>query len=282
MPELPEVEVLVRYLAPLLERRRIRAVEVRRAKVIRPDAVEGFAAELTGARFGGLSRRGKHLLFRLRRGRQDLVLRGHLGMTGRMYLQLATAPLPKHAAVVFDLGRTRFVFEDVRYFGRLTLDGCGLERLGPEPLGRDFTPSGLAAALRRSRQPIKVRLLDQTVVAGVGNIYASEALFRARLAPGRAAGGLSAGEVRRLWRAVRAVLREAIRWGSTVPLNWSGTGKRDGLFYYGKAPDAPDYYAERLRVYGREGKPCARCRTPLHRAVQAGRATFFCPRCQAA
>jgi formamidopyrimidine-DNA glycosylase len=282
MPELPEVEVLVRHLRPLLGGRTIRAVQVRRAKVVGPASTRNFTQALRGARFGGLARRGKYLLFQLRQaGRAEpLTLVGHLGMTGRIYLLPARERLPKHAAVVLNLGRENFVFEDTRYFGRLTLDGSALARLGPEPLGAEFTATGFAKALRRSQQAIKIRLLDQSLLAGVGNIYASEALFRAGVAPTLPARRLTVAQVQRLWRAVRAVLREAIACGSTVPLNYAGQGKRDGLFYFGKAPGAPDYYEERLRVYDRAGKPCPECGTAIERRVQAARSTFYCPWCQ--
>lgn len=282
MPELPEVEVLVRHLAPLLAGRRVRAVTVFRPRVIRPHRVEEFCRALRGARFTGVRRRAKYLVFALQRrgGRGEFSLIGHLGMTGRLYLLPVRAALPRHCAVTLDLGRRRLVFEDTRYFGRLTLTDGALARLGPEPLEPRFTPAGLAAALRGSRQAIKVRLLDQRVVAGLGNIYASEALFRARLSPRRAAGSLSMAEVRRLHRAIRAVLREAVRFGSTVPLDWRGTAGRDGVFYYGRAAGAPDYYAERLGVYDRAGQPCRRCGGVIRRLVQAGRSTFYCPRCQ--
>jgi formamidopyrimidine-DNA glycosylase len=282
MPELPEVEVLVRHLAPLLRDRTILAVQVRRAKVIAPASVRAFTRTVRGATFGSVSRRGKYLVFDLRASRtaRPLRLLGHLGMTGRMYLLPANAALPKHAAVVMNLGRTSFVFEDTRYFGRLTLDSGAIGRLGPEPLSAQFTVEGFARALERSRQAIKVKLLDQSLVAGIGNIYASEALFRARLAPTLPARELTPAQTARLWSAIRAVLREAIRCGATVPLNYAGAGRRDGLFYFGRAPGAPDYYEERLRVYDRAGRPCTACRTPIKRQVQAARSTYYCPRCQ--
>jgi formamidopyrimidine-DNA glycosylase len=224
MPELPEVEVLARHLAPLLEGRRVRRVTVFRPRVVRPQKPEDLARALQGARFLGLRRRGKYLVFALRRRGVggEFALIGHLGMTGRMYLLPARAALPRHCAVALDLGRHRLVFEDTRYFGRLTLDARVLDRLGPEPLDGAFTPTVLAAALHGSRQAVKVRLLDQAVVAGLGNIYASEALFRARLSPRRPAGALRAAEIRRLHAAIRTVLTEAIRFGSTAPLDWAG------------------------------------------------------------
>ena len=287
MPELPEVEVLVRHLAPLLKGSAIRGVEVRRTRVIRPTSERRLRCALAGARFTALTRRGKYLLFALKPpGRRPAVsLLGHLGMTGRMYLQPADAPMARHAAVVLRLGRENFVFEDTRYFGRLTLDVKALSALGPEPLSDDFTVPGFAAALKRSAQPIKVKLLDQTVVAGVGNIYASEALFRASLSPRTAARRLTATQVKRLWNSVRETLTEAIAFGSTVPMDWAGTSG-DGLFYYGRADGSarsnstPDSYEERLSVYDREGRPCERCGARIKRIIQSARSTFYCPRCQ--
>ena len=283
MPELPEVEVLVRHLRPLLQNRVVRAARVRRPKVLAPTSARQFKNLLRGARFLELSRRGKYLLFTLRpaNSAKSRTLVGHLGMTGRMYLLPARAPLPKHAAVVLDLGHENFVFEDTRYFGHLTFDTRGLEKLGPEPLEPAFTVASLAAALRSSSQAVKVKLLDQTVVAGVGNIYASEALFRARLSPTLPARSLRRAQVECLWQGIRDVLAEAVRCGSTVPLNFSGSGKADGLFYFGRTPGAPDYYAERLLVYDRANQPCPNCGEAIQRLTQAARSTYYCPRCQA-
>jgi formamidopyrimidine-DNA glycosylase len=281
MPELPEVEVLARHLRPSLCGKTIHNVNVRRAKVLAPTSPRKVRRTLQGAKFTGLSRRGKYLVFQLdgKGTGKPVMLLGHLGMTGRMFLARKNGRLPVHAAVVFDLGGENFIYEDTRYFGRLTLDVSAVEKLGPEPLGKDFQPATFAKALKCSRQAIKVKLLDQTLVAGVGNIYASEALFRARLSPKRAANKLTAGQLKRLWRAIREVLAEAIRCGSTVPLNFGG-GKSDGLFYFGRARGAPDFYDERLRVYDREGRPCPKCRRPIKRMTQAARSTYYCPHCQ--
>jgi formamidopyrimidine-DNA glycosylase len=283
MPELPEVEVLARHLRPLLCGKTIRGVNVRRAKVLAPTSPRKFRQTLLGAKFTGLSRRGKYLLFQLddKNTGKPVVLLGHLGMTGRMFLAGQHQRLPAHAAVVLDLGEENFIYEDTRYFGRLTLDVSAADKLGPEPLSRDFQTATFAQALKRSRQAVKVKLLDQTLVAGIGNIYASEALFRARLSPKRAANRLKPGQIKRLWRSIREVLREAIRCGSTVPLNF-GAGKSDGLFYFGRAPGAPDFYEERLLVYGREGQRCPNCRQPIKRMTQAARSTFYCRHCQRA
>ena len=201
-------------------------------------------------------------------------------MTGRMYLTPESEPLPKHAAVVLHLGRRKFVYEDTRYFGRLTLDVSAAEKLGPEPWDKNFTLEQFHAKLKCSRQPVKVKLLDQSLIAGVGNIYASEALFRAGISPRRAARKLSPGGAKKLLAAIRTVMQEAIDCGSTIPLNFSGGKKTDGLFYFGRAAGAADYYTERLRVYDRAGQPCENCGFPIKRIVQAARSTFFCLHCQ--
>ena len=293
MPELPEVEILLRHLRPLLRGRTIRAVEVHRPRVIRPTPVDQLRQTLTGAKILDLQRRGKYLLFHLRpaadqtaprtrvnpRPLVQVQLLGHLGMTGRMYLSPRTRPHPKHTAVTFDLGPRHFVYEDPRYFGRLTLDLTSLDNLGPEPWDPDLTPKAFRQSLQRSRQAIKIRLLDQTLIAGIGNIYASEALYRARISPRQAAHRLTLPETTRLLRAIRHVLDRAITGGSTIPLNFSGPST-DKLYYYGRPPDSPDYYAERLHVYDRAGRACARCGTHIRRIVQAARSTFYCPQCQ--
>jgi formamidopyrimidine-DNA glycosylase len=282
VPELPEVEVLMRHLAPLLHGRKIEGVEVRRTRTVLPDSPEEFARRLKGARISGLSRRGKYLLFELASGRtgKAFTLAGHLGMTGRMYLLPAKDTLPKHTAVMFKLGGENFIFEDTRYFGKLTLDATAIAGLGPEPLNDEFSIEGFARALRRSAQAVKVKLLDQHIVAGVGNIYASEALFRAKISPRTPARRLSSAQIARLQQAIRETLTEAIKLGSTVPPNYSGTGDRDGLFYFGEAPGDSNFYEERFRVYDRAGKPCVNCGTAIKRIVQAARSTFFCPQCQ--
>src|SRR5271154_3092906 len=168
MPELPEVEILARHLRPLLRGKTIHGVNVRRAKVLRPTSLVEFQKVLPGAKFTGLSRRGKYLLFELRSktSGKSVTLLGHLGMTGKMFLTRKDDPLPKHAAVVFDLGRENFIYEDTRYFGRMTLDLSVVEKLGPEPLDKKFSPGIFIESLKRSRQAIKVKLLDQSLVAG--------------------------------------------------------------------------------------------------------------------
>lgn len=202
MPELPEVEVLVRHLAPLVRGRTIHDVTVRRARVLRPTSPTTLRRTLRKARILNVSRRAKYLVFDLRPGtvRKPFCLVAHLGMTGRIYLAPKSRPLPKHAAVVLDLGRENLIYEDPRYFGRFMLDAAPLQRLGPEPLAADFSLASWQAALRRSTQAIKVKLLDQSLIAGIGNIYASEALHWAAISPRRAARSLSRSEAARLRR----------------------------------------------------------------------------------
>lgn len=285
MPELPEVEVLARHLQPVLRGRTIRNIQVNRAKILRPTSEREFKRILAGAKFQSLTRRGKYLLFGLHSSalKKEITLLGHLGMEGRMFVADPSEPLPKHAPVVLELDRGNFVFEDTRYFGRMTLDLSAVAKLGPEPWDETFTPEIFGQELKRSRQAIKVKLLDQSLVAGVGNIYASEALHRAGISPKRAADKLTYAQVTALHRTIRRVLSDAIAGGSTVPLNFgagkSGAGS-DGLFYFGRAAGTKDYYEERLQVYDRAGKPCGKCKTPIRRIVQAARSTYYCPACQ--
>ncbi len=280
MPELPEVEVLVRSLGPRLQGKVIREVRVLRPKIASPSTTRQLAEALAGCKFQETTRRGKYLIFNIATPASPTPRRllGHLGMTGRMYLQPASAPLPKHAAAVISLGTEVMVFEDTRYFGRLTLDLSPLDQLGPEPLGEEFTPEHLVAALRRFAQPVKVKLLDQSLVAGIGNIYASEALFRAGISPRRAARRVRAKEIEPLWRAIREVLSEAIAWGSTLPALAERPGGGPRLLVQDAEPG--EYATERLLVYDRAGQACANCATPIRHCVQAARSTYFCPKCQ--
>jgi formamidopyrimidine-DNA glycosylase len=281
VPELPEVEVLVRHLTPLLNGLTIDSVFVSRPRVSAPTSREALKKALAGAMFLDVTRRGKYLVFVLRgrRSSKPFQVLGHLGMTGRMYLQRPDELLPKHAAVVLGLGGNRFVFEDTRYFGRFTLDTSPLAELGPEPLSESFSPGYLQTALSRSAQPIKQKLLDQTVVAGIGNIYASEALFRAGISPRLPAQKISSAQADLLWQSIGVVLDEAIQTGSSLTLNF-GNDDGDGLFYFGGKPGAEPEGGERFRVYDRAGQPCTNCGRTILRVIQAGRSTFYCPACQ--
>lgn len=279
MPELPEVEGFARYLAPRVTGLQIRAVEIHCLRTIRPFAPEPFRRLLRGAVIAGVRRRAKFLLFDLAPGSRQSAdcLLAHLGMTGRLFVQSANLPLPRHTVANLVLGTEHLIFEDPRRFGRLHTDLSVLDPLGPEPLSEAFRAEALSTALKRSRRAIKICVMDPGVVAGIGNIYASEALFRARISPERPGGSLTTGECRRLRAAIRQVLTEAIR--RTGPRLLETAAGRESLFYHGHAPahiEAPPF-----EVYDRAGAPCVACGTPLRRIVQASRSTYFCPRCQA-
>jgi len=200
---------------------------------------------------------------------------GHLGMAGRMFVALKKETLPSHTAIVFDLGDRNFIYEDHRYFGRMSLDLSPMEMLGPEP--SEISAEEFAESLKDSRQAIKIKLLDQSLIAGIGNIYASEALFRAHISPKLPANQLTAAQAKNLLRAVRVVLNDAITFGSTVPLK-TMSGKSGAFFYFDD--DGEGFYEERLRIYDRAGKPCPNCGAKIKRITQAARSTYFCPRCQ--
>lgn len=280
MPELPEVETVMRGLAAVLEGRTLRAASVARPDLRWPFPV-GLAERLAGARVDGFRRRGKYMLMRLSGGDSVLI---HLGMSGRMVARAADAAtaeptLHEHMALETTDG-VRVGFVDPRRFGSVDLVPTAAENhhrlladLGPEPLEPGFTPAVLSAALRRRRTPLKSALLDQKVVAGLGNIYVSEALFRARLSPRRLASTAPGTRAERLVPAIRAVLEESIGAG--------GSSLRD----YVRADGGIGFFQDRFKVYGRGGLPCEECPGAdacpgIRRTVQAGRASFHCPRLQ--
>jgi formamidopyrimidine-DNA glycosylase len=272
MPELPEVETVRRGLAPLLVGRRVTAVEVRDGRLRRPVTRRGLGP-LRGARLLAVRRRSKYLLLDTDAGRTLLL---HLGMTGNLRVDDASRPEAPHTHVVFRLDDGRELrFSDPRRFGMVELiPNERLDRhprlagLGPEPLEPSLTGALLHAATRGRKKPVKNLLMDTRTIAGIGNIYACEALFRAALHPRRKVGRIDAAGWDRLVDSLRAVLQEALGAG--------GTTRRDFL----NAEGEPGYFAVSLRVYDREGRPCRRCRAVIRRIVQAGRSTFFCPGCQ--
>lgn len=273
MPELPEAETIVRGLRPHLIGRRIADVEVVHSDVLRI-APEAFRPAVTGRTFEAVERRGKNVLMRLSGGR---VLAVNLGMTGRLLplpAGASDAPDATHPAVRFLLeGGGALVFDDTRRFGTVECLGSAewsarSARIGPEPLARGYSARDLHDALLRSRSPVRSWLLDQRRIAGVGNIYANEALYQAGIDPRRPARDVREDEARRLHRALRRVLREAIDSG--------GTTLRD----YRTADGEQGRYARALRVYGREGLPCGRCGSTVERVVLTNRSAFLCPGCQ--
>ena len=282
MPELPEVETVRRGLAPVMEGRAILTAQVNRPDLRWP-LPERMAERLTGARVLGLRRRSKYILADLSTGETLLI---HLGMSGRMLVSGAMLgefhhdhPAPaKHDHVVLDMeGGARVTFNDARRFGAMDLMPTGAEeahpllaKLGPEPLGNAFDEGYLAGRLAGRQTPVKAALLDQQLVAGLGNIYVCEVLFRAGISPRRLAGNLGASRAARLVPIIRDVLAEAIEAG--------GSSLRD----YRQADGELGYFQHAFRVYDREGQPCVTpgCGGTIARIVQSGRSSYYCPHCQ--
>ncbi len=270
MPELPEVETIVRDLDRLLRGATIAEVEVLRPDLVLGEGAEAFARALLGREVGGVSRRAKNLVFDL--GPDRMVV--NLGMTGRLTVAGPEEAQPSHLGVRFRLSDgPELRYHDVRRFGRLqVMSGeAWLAReaaLGFEPLDEAFSPEALLRLASSSRVAVKTWLMDQRRVVGVGNIYASEALFRAGIDPRRPARSLASGEAALLHAAIREVLLEAIRFRGTTLLDYRDAAGEQGGF------------ARRLRVYDRAGKSCGICSTRIERIVQGGRSTFFCPVCQ--
>jgi formamidopyrimidine-DNA glycosylase len=282
MPELPEVETVRRGLAPTFVGRRIAHATARRPDLRFPLPAR-FTARLKGRKVAALRRRAKYLLADLDSG-ETLVM--HLGMSGSFRIEnqpvgqfhhpRGKAPTHDHVEFAFE-GGTRVVYNDPRRFGFMDLIAtAALDRhplfagIGVEPLGPEFSVDALSAALAGSRAPLKTALLDQRRIAGLGNIYVSEALHRARLSPLRAAGSLARPELRRLAKAIPEVLEAAIAAG--------GSTLRD----HRQADGALGYFQHSFVVYDREGAVCSnpRCRGIISRTVQGGRSTFYCPTCQ--
>jgi formamidopyrimidine-DNA glycosylase len=289
MPELPEVETVRRGLIPAMEGRVIERAENRRPDLRFPFP-ERFRERLEGQTIEALERRAKYLLARLTSGETLLM---HLGMSGRFTIHWPgesggdspgdfhhpAGGLEKHDHVIFAMSGGIFViFNDARRFGFMTLfptagadDGSPfLSGLGPEPLGNEFSPAHLDAALSGKRTPVKAALLDQRVVAGLGNIYVCEALWRAGISPRRMAATIPGARSARLVPAIREILNEAIAAGGTTLRDFKAT---DGTL---------GYFQHSFAAYGREGEPCRKpdCGGTVSRLVQAGRSTFFCPGCQ--
>lgn len=286
MPELPEVETVCRGLAPAMENTRIAHAEIRRAGLRWPFPPD-LSARLTGAMVLRLRRRSKYILADLD---TDETLLLHLGMSGRMTVSgLAAAHVPgrfhhehpaneKHDHVILHMtSGARIAFNDARRFGALDLRASAtiethplLAALGPEPLGNAFDAAYLAARFKGRRSPIKAVLLDQRIIAGLGNIYVCEALFRAGIHPARAAGRIGAARLETLAQIIRIVLTEAIDAG--------GSSLRD----YRQADGNLGYFQHSFRVYDRAGQPCTapECSATVRRIVQSGRSSYYCPVCQ--
>ena len=273
MPELPEVETIVADLRPHLIGRTVVRAELRFPSIVRHPEPEMFVDSITGLRIEAVGRRGKFILIALDGARLLVV---HLGMSGQLRLVDSAAEITNHTHVMLDLDDGRQLrYRDPRRFGRLLLGteeelltSGTLPKLGPEPIDPSFDAEELYNRFRRRRASLKSLLLDQAMVAGVGNIYADESLHRAKLRPDRAAGSLSRKSVRRLHESMRDSLELAIKnRGSSVDTYrdaWGETGNQQ----------------EKLLVYGRAGEPCFTCGRPLSIVRIAGRSTVFCRRCQ--
>jgi len=270
VPELPEVETYVRELRPWLIGRRITGVAVHWPRTIRGWRVDAFQQRLVDQTILDLSRRGKYLVCHLSGGDYLLL---HLKMSGRLCLTPATAPTDRHAHTVFELDNgEQLRFHDARKFGRVYLvddPEVVVGSLGPEPLAEDFTPAILDRLLDRRKGRLKPLLLNQTFVAGLGNIYVDEALHTAGLHPLRPVQSLSPDERRRLYEAIRLVLRRGIEARGTTFVDANPFLRTSG---------EPGWYQP--QVYGREGKPCPVCGTPITRIVVGQRGTHLCPNCQ--
>ena len=275
MPELPEVETVRRALAPAMEDRQILHAHVGRPDLRWP-LPDQLASRLEGRAVGRLQRRGKYVLLPLDQGETMLL---HLGMSGSIRIHQAQPPIGKHDHIVLTMGsgmanaaQSWIVFNDPRRFGWLDLYRGEvhpmLGGMGPEPLGNSFSADYLVAALAGRKGPIKTALLDQALVAGIGNIYACEALFMAGLSPRRKAGTIRGGRADRLVAAIRSVLASAIEDG--------GTSLRDHVQPGGEI----GYFVQRLTVYGRDGQLCGTCGATIRRIIQSGRSSFYCPDCQ--
>lgn len=273
MPELPEVETIRRSLESLVTGLSFTEVGLMTPKIVRSPSPQDFIDNLTGKKIRRIGRRGKYLLVNLS---ENLTLAIHLRMTGRLVYAPRETPANKHTHAIFRLSNGSALFySDMRRFGRMSLMETGrldawpgLRDLGIEPLDEGFTRDYLKKELKRRRTRIKPLLLDQTFLAGLGNIYADEALHRARISPEKPASNLTPREIARLYTAIREVLEEGIANRGTSFKDYV-----DGLGQSGSNQ-------ETLRVYNREGKPCLSCGKPVTRVKLGGRSSYYCPKCQ--
>lgn len=273
MPELPEVETVRRSLELALPQRSFVEIEVRQPRLRFTVDEEQLQQLILQRRVTGLTRRAKYLIVHFAGG-SCLIL--HLGMTGQLLLLPALQPLDKHDHVIFTLDNGLHLrFRDPRRFGAIAaVEAAGLQQhallthLGVEPLSEDFTAEYLFGRSRKSKKPVKNFIMNQQVLVGVGNIYASEALFLAGIYPMRAAGRISLGRWQRLQATIQQVLQEALALGGTTIDDFRNSDGSSG------------YFQQKLRVYGRKGEACLKCQNTIRAETLAGRSTFYCPKCQ--
>lgn len=269
MPELPEVETYRLELAPALTNAKVKLVEVFWPSIIAAPSAEQFQTQMAGQQFADFGRRGKYLILYLK---SDHALIVHLRMTGELHIHPPEVLPDKHTHVLFSLadGRTLH-YRDQRKFGRLWLvkdADMVVGRLGPEPLEDNFSPQDLSIALTKRKSNIKSLLLNQSIVAGVGNIYADEALFRAGIDPRRNGNTLTEAEISALHHAIRTVLKLGIEMGGSSLQNYVRLGGMKGNFQ------------DQHQVFRKTGQPCPRCEAPIERIVLGQRSTHLCPNCQ--
>ena len=271
MPELPEVETVRRGLEKLILGKKISNIEIRYPKMIKSD-LNQFQKELPGQVIQSMGRQGKYLLFNLR----DKVLISHLRMEGKYFYYPDEIPERKHAHILvhFEDGTT-LVYEDVRKFGTMELLAPELldsyfisKKLGPEPTDQDFDLGRFKLALKKSKKPIKSHLLDQTLVAGLGNIYVDEVLWRAKVHPSRHSNSLTAQEVRKVHDETIKVLGQAVEKGGSTIRSYTNAFGEDGTMQ------------EFHQVYDKAGQACSRCGSTIEKIQLGGRGTYFCPKCQ--
>ena len=275
MPELPEVELVAKSLDRLVSGQTILFAELIRERLAPQTPPGEFAARLDNSTVNSVTRRGKYILFDLSNGQTLLV---HLRMSGRFMLLPLERDLPKFSHAVFYLPEEmRLVFSDQRHFGFMKIvrtpelsRSKEIAKLAPEPFSDDFSPEYFKSALKASNRSVKEFLLDQTKVAGLGNIYAAEALFLARINPQTRSSAISTLKARRLRKVLIEVLAESIENGSTINVDPENI---DGSYYDGG-------FENHWHVYDREGEPCAFCESKIKRVIQAGRSSYFCPKCQ--
>jgi formamidopyrimidine-DNA glycosylase len=275
MPELPEVEVVARSLDSLVKKRRIVAARLLRPRLAPDTTPRKFAAKLSDARINFVHRRGKHILFDLDNNRTLIT---HLRMSGRFLILSNGNADPKFTHAIFHLDDdSRLIFDDQRHFGLMKIvetaklhEAKEIAKLAPEPFSEEFSLKYLQGVLKSSKRSIKEFLIDQTKVCGLGNIYASECLFMARVDPEKRTDAISPRQAARLYEGIQEILREAVDLGRTLPIDPQDIGGS----IYGNGPEAG------WRVYDREGEPCVNCGKSLLRLKQAGRSTYYCRRCQ--
>ncbi len=275
MPEMPEVEIIRRYLDKMAAGKTIMDLDIRLPRMIKWPDTEGFRALVTGRTIKAMNRRGKYLLLELDNGSEVVF---HLRMTGRLVYEPTGKTSDSHARVIFHLqGGASLVYGDTRTLG--TIHGIrpeeramlkGLAEMGPEPLSAEFTPAYLYETASKRKVAIKSFLLNQKYIGGIGNIYADEALFLAGIHPLRPAQSLSREECGRLWESVNKVIAAGIEDG--------GTTFRD----YQNGEGGQGSHQEHLYIYGRKGEPCRSCGSSVERITVGGRGTHFCPKCQEA